>query len=52
MAVFVLVALYVFVNRRKPTGYATGREVLLIDLAHLLYLGIVLMLLLKAPATW
>jgi cation:H+ antiporter len=49
-AVFVLVGLYVFVNRRKPTGYATGGEVLLIDLAYLLYLAIVLTLLVKAPA--
>ncbi len=32
--IFVLVLLYVVVNRRKPSGYATGREVLVIDAAY------------------
>jgi cation:H+ antiporter len=50
IAVFVLVSLYVVVNRRKPSGYATGREVLLIDAAYLVYLGVVTILLTRAPA--
>jgi cation:H+ antiporter len=48
VAIFVLVLLYVFVNRRKPSGYATGGEVLLMDVAYAIYLGAVILLLMRA----
>jgi cation:H+ antiporter len=49
LAVFGLVLLYVVINRRKPSGYATGGEVLLIDFTYLLYLGAVALLLMRTP---
>jgi cation:H+ antiporter len=48
-AVFVLVLLYIFLSRRKPSGYATGTEVILMDLAYLGYLAAVAILLIRAP---
>jgi cation:H+ antiporter len=50
VAIFALVSLYVVINRRKPSGYATGREVVLMDMVYLAYIGAVAMLLLRAPA--
>lgn len=37
-AIFVLVLLYVVVTRQRPSGYATGREVLVMDAAYAVYL--------------
>jgi len=50
VAIFALVSLYVVVNRHKPSGYATGREVALMDLVYVAYLGVVLFLLLRPGA--
>lgn len=49
-AVFVLVLLYVIVNRRKPSGYATAREVALIDLAYIGYLAAAFGVMARGPA--
>ncbi|HEX2116188.1 MAG TPA: hypothetical protein VHM01_17425 [Alphaproteobacteria bacterium] len=50
VAIFALVSLYVFINRRKPSGYATGWEVALMDMVYLAYLAAVLFLLLHPVA--
>jgi hypothetical protein len=37
-AIFVLVLLYVFVTRHRPSGYATGLAALVVDAAYTVYL--------------
>jgi cation:H+ antiporter len=49
-AIFVLVLLYVLVNRHKPSGYATGREVLIIDAAYAVYLAAVIYILMNGAS--
>src|SRR5690606_5183132 len=44
-AIFLLVLLYIVVTRRKPSGYATGREVLVVDAAYAVYVAAVIYLL-------
>lgn len=41
-AIAAMIVLYIVVTRRKPSGYATGREVLVFGVAYLVYLAAVI----------